>query len=134
MKEWMVAVDDVSLCPKGKIELPEHGWVALRFDQNHRECNLSAGRVVRLPGLFEASIRKDVLSLLAPAGTVLEFYKLDEHLNDPTKSGIMIDLPAKVIFNIRAEIAAILQSTGSIELPPKTAVVWPKSGSMDDPQ
>jgi hypothetical protein len=66
---------------------------------------------------------------------VLEFYKLHEELNDPTDSGIVIDLPVGVIFKMPAEITVNMTIAGSLELPSKTAVVWPKSeGSGNVPK
>jgi hypothetical protein len=134
MKEsgpWLVAVSKVSLCPKGDVELPESGWIALRFDRE-REFNLRAGRVVRVPNLFEASICADGVSLVPPEGAVLEFYKLDQQLDDPIGSGIVIDLPEGVILKVPKEATVKetvrVRADGSAEFPPNTVVLWPKLG------
>jgi hypothetical protein len=65
--QWLVAVSRVDLCPAGEIQLPKSGWIGLRFDREHREFNLRAGRVVRLPGLIQASVCNDRVGVLQTA-------------------------------------------------------------------
>ncbi|HEY2524463.1 MAG TPA: hypothetical protein VGI29_05350, partial [Candidatus Binataceae bacterium] len=86
--QWMVAVDSVSLCPRGEVQLPKSGWAALQFDRQ-REISPRAGRGVSLPNLSQVSIRRDGLLLMPPEGTVLEFFKLREELDDSTGTGIL---------------------------------------------
>jgi hypothetical protein len=92
--------------------------------------------VVRLPDLFQASIREDGLSLAPPDGTVLRFYRTDQYdPNEPVDSGIDINLPPGAILRVPEKMMVEVKSDGSAELPPETTVVLPKSeGSMHAPR
>ena len=101
---WTLAVQAI-ITPQSqlRVELPERGWVQIRFDKEHSKFDIRDGGTITLPDGISAEISSEKICLEPPDHATLFF----ETGSEPE---ISIKLPPNTIFEIPKEEARNAQT------------------------